>query len=117
MPNQTGFTVKINGDPYLVAELERVVEENPDVMKLQSAGPSEEPSHLRLGLAEMATIVALVNGVATLAKFAYSIYQHLSEKKASVVTVQTPLRTIELRAPDAVSEERIAERLRDALRV
>jgi hypothetical protein len=117
MSNQLGFTVKINGDPDLVAELERVVEQNPDVMKLRSAGPSAEPSHLRLGLAEVATIVALLNGVATLAKFAYSIYQHLSEKKTSVVTVQTPLRIIELRAPDAVSEESIAERLRDALRV
>jgi hypothetical protein len=116
MSNQPAFTVKINGDPNLVAQLKSVVEENPDAMKLQSAGPSSEPSHLRLGLAEAATIVALINGVATLAKFAYSIYRHLSENKASVVTVQTPLRTIELRAPDAVSEESVAERLRDALR-
>jgi len=100
-----------------VAELKHVVEKNPDVMKLQYAGPAEEPSHLRLGLAEAATIVALLNGVATLSKLAYSIYQHLSEKKESVVIVQTPLRAIELRSPDAVSEEKITERLRDALRV
>jgi len=117
VPSQAGFIVKINGDPDLVAELKHVVEKNPEVMNLQSAGPAAEPSHLRLGLAEVATIVALLNGVATLAKFAYSIYRHLSEKKASVVTVQTPLRIIELRAPDAISEESIAERLRDALRV
>jgi hypothetical protein len=116
VPNQPDFTVKINGDPDLVAQLKRVVGDNPDTMKLESAGPSAEPSHLRLGLAEAATIVALVNGVATLGKFAYSIYRHLSENKASVVTVQTPLRIIEIRAPDAVSEESVVERLGDALR-
>jgi hypothetical protein len=116
MPTQQ-ITVKIIGDPELVADLKRVVEENPNVMQLHSTGPSAEPSHLRLGLGDVETIVALLSGVATLAKFAYSIYRHFSEKKASVVTVQTPLRTIELRAADAVSEESVAARLRDAIRV
>jgi hypothetical protein len=68
-------------------------------------------------LAEVATIISVVNGLVELSKFAYTIYQHLSENKASIVTVQTPLRTLEIRATDAVSEESIAQLLQKSLRL
>jgi hypothetical protein len=109
--------VKINGSPELVANLEGVVKENPTDMKLESVGPAQEPSHLGLGLAEVATIIAMVNGLATLAKFAYAIYKHLKDKPAESVTIQTPLRTIEIISSDAVSEERIRQLLSTAEKI
>jgi hypothetical protein len=108
--------VKINGSPELVAHLEGVVKENATDMKLESVGPAQEASHLGFGLAEVATIIAIVNGVATLAKFAYAIYNHLKDKPAERVTIQTPLRTIEILSSDAVSEERIRQLLSTVVR-
>lgn len=116
MSNQPQIMVRLSGEPSLIEELERVVQENTDDMKLQSVGPSTDTARLRLGLAEVATMVTLVNGLVTLSKFAYTLYKHFSEKQASVVTIQTPLRTVEIRSTDALSEEGIAEQLRSALR-
>ena len=109
--------VKINASPELVEELKRVVAENSGVMELDYAGPSDQPSHLRLGLGEVSTITATLTGPVPLAKFAHSIYEHLSEKKLEKMTLQTPLRTIEIMGSDAVSEDRILKLIESSVRV
>jgi hypothetical protein len=116
MANSASFMVKIDAGPELVSELKQIVEKNPDTMKLESAGPSRQPSDLRLSLAEVETIVAIVNGVVTLGKFAHAIYKHLKDNKAQRMTLTTPLRTVEILSADAVSEDHVLELLRASLR-
>lgn len=116
MADTAKFMVKIDGSPDLIDGLRDIVEANPALMKLESFGPSKEPSHLKLGLGEIATIVTVLNGLATLAKFAYAIYKHLNEKKAGQVTVQTPLRTVTILSSDAATQERIQELLESSLK-
>ncbi|HEV3278934.1 MAG TPA: hypothetical protein VG860_19210 [Terriglobia bacterium] len=117
MAKPAGFMVKIDASPELVGELKNVVESNPDLMKLESAGPSDQPSHLRLGLADVETLIAIVNGAVAFGQFAHSIYKHFKEKKAERLMVQTPLRTVEILSSDATSEERILELLQSSIRV
>jgi hypothetical protein len=116
MAQSEGFMVKFNASPELVETLRSVVDQNPEAIKLKSSGPSDEPSHLRLGLAEVSTLIAVINGAVTLGKFAYSVYKHLSQHKGEQVTVQTPLRTVAILSSDAISEQRIVELLQSALR-
>jgi thiamine phosphate synthase YjbQ (UPF0047 family) len=117
MAESAGLMVKFNASPQLVEELKSVVEQNPGVMTLKSAGPADEPSHLKLGLAEVSTLIAMINGAITLGKFAYSVYQHLSKHEGERLTLQTPLRTVEVLSSDAVSEARILELLQNSLRM
>jgi hypothetical protein len=117
MAKSEGLMVKFNASPQLVDELKSVVNQNPAHMELQSVGPSVEPSYLKLGLGEVSTLIAIIDGVITIAKFAYSVYKHLHENKGERVTLQTPLRTVEILSSDAVSEARILELLQSALRV
>jgi hypothetical protein len=49
----------------------------------------------------------IINGAIALGKFAYAVYQHLRNNKAERLTLQTPLRTVEIQSSDAVSEERV----------
>ncbi|HEX4164801.1 MAG TPA: hypothetical protein VHZ55_04950 [Bryobacteraceae bacterium] len=44
MATPATFTVKIEANPELVSELKSIVEGNPEVMKLDYAGPSDQPS-------------------------------------------------------------------------
>jgi hypothetical protein len=115
MSETSGFTVKISGSPELIDQLVEVAGSSSE-MSIEAVGPADEPSHLRLGLAEVSTIVALVNGITTLGKFAWAIYKHLREGDSGQLTVQTPLRTVVIIGSDAVSEERIRQLLEDAVR-
>jgi hypothetical protein len=116
MVDPVNFMVKINGSPELIDELKRIADANTSEIKVESVGPAEEASHLRLGLTEVSTIVAIVNGVATISKFAWTIYQHFKEKKSEELTVQTPLRTVVILSSDAVSPEHVQALLEDSLR-
>ena len=108
--------VKINGSPALIDDLADVAKANSPEIQVESVGPADETSHLRLGLTEVSTIIAIVNGVATLAKFAWAIYKHLKEKNSDQLTVQTPLRTVVIVSSDAVNPERIQALLEGAVR-
>ncbi len=116
MTAPANFMVKINGSPTLINDLANMAEANSSEIQVESVGPADEVSHLRLGLTEVSTIIAIVNGVATFAKFAWTIYKHLNGKKSEQVTVQTPLRTVVIVSSDAVSPERIQALLEDAVR-
>ena len=116
MPDPVNFMMKINGSPALIDDLKGVADANASEIRVESIGPADEASHLRLGLTEVSTIVGIVTGVATLAKFAWPIYQHFKEKKSEQLTVQTPLRTVVIHSSDAVSPEAIKALLEDALR-
>jgi hypothetical protein len=116
MTNSANFMVKINGSPALIGDLASVAEANSSEIQIESVGPADEASHLRLGLTEVATLIAIVNGVATFAKFAWAIYKHLKEKNSEQLTVQTPLRTVVILGSDAVSPERIQELLEGTVR-
>lgn len=116
MTDPINFMVKINGSPALIDDLKRVADANVSEIKVESVGPADEASHLRLGLTDVSTIIAIVNGVATFAKFAWAIYQHFNEKKSEEVTVQTPLRTIVILSSDAESPEHVQALLEGALR-
>jgi hypothetical protein len=116
MTNPVNYMVKISGSPELIDELKGVADANTSEIKVESVGPADEASHLRLGLAEVSTIVAIVNGVATLAKFAWAIYQHLKAKKSEELTVQTPLRTVRILSSDADSPEHVQALIEGALR-
>jgi thiamine phosphate synthase YjbQ (UPF0047 family) len=116
MTQVAAVMVKLNGSPELVAALEKVARENPAEVKVQSCGPSNETSHLRLGLAEVSTLVAVVNGVVTFGKFAYAIYEHFKKKGSQEMTVQTPLRTIVILASDATSPEQVQRLLEGSLK-
>jgi hypothetical protein len=109
--------IKINGSPSLINDLANVAQANASDIQIESVGPAEEASHLRLGLTDVSTMIAMVNGVAALAQFALTIYKHLKDKKSEQLTVQTPLRTVIIVASDAVSPERIQELLEDSARV
>lgn len=115
MTGPANFMVKINGSPALINDLADVAQENAPEIRVQSVGTADEASHLRLGLTEVSTLIAIVNGVATLAKFAWTIYKHLKEKRSEQLTVQTPLRTVVIVASDAVSPERIQALLEDSV--
>lgn len=108
--------VKISGSPELIDDLAEVARGNPSEISIEAVAPADEASHLRLGLSEVSSIVALLNGVVTLGKFARSIYEHLREQDAGQLTVQTPLRTVVILASDAASEACIRELLEDAAR-
>ena len=108
--------VKISGSPGLIDELQIDAASRVGEVKVQSAGPSEEVSHLKLGLGEVATLVALVNGVVTFGKFAYTIFEHFKQRKSEELTVQTPLRTVVILASDATSPEHIKELLEGSLK-
>jgi hypothetical protein len=116
MPDSVNFMVKISGSPALIDDLAGVAEANASEIQVKSVGPADEVSHLRLGLTEVSTLIAIVNGAVTLAKFAWTIYKHLTEKKSDQLTVQTPLRTVVIIGSDAVSPERIQALLEDAVR-
>lgn len=116
MTDPTKFMVKINGSPALIDDLKGLADANASEIKVESIGPADEASHLRLGLTEVSTIVAIVNGVATFATFAWTIYQHFKEKKSEELTVQTPLRTVVILSSDAVSPEHVQALLESALR-
>jgi hypothetical protein len=116
MTGPANFMVKINGSPELINDLANVAEANASEVQIESVGPADEASHLRLGLTEVSTLIAIVNGVATLAKFAWTIYKHLKDKKSEQLTVQTPLRTVVILASDAVSPEHIKALLEDTVR-
>ncbi len=116
MTDPADFMVKINGSPALISDLAKVAEANSSEIRIESAGPADEASHLRLGLTEVETIITIVNGVATLAKFAWTIFKHLKEKNSDQLTVQTPLRTVVIVGSDAVSPEHIQALLEDAVR-
>lgn len=116
MTGPANFMVKINGSPGLINDLANVAEANASEVQIESVGPADETSHLRLGLTEVSTLIAIVNGVATLATFAWTIYKHLKDKKSEQLTVQTPLRTVVILASDAVSPEHIKALLEDTVR-
>jgi len=116
MADPVNFMVKINGSPALIDDLKGVADANVSEIKVESVGLADEASHLRLGLTEVSTIVAIVNGAATFAKFAWAIYQHFKEGKSEELTVQTPLRTVVILSSDAVSPEHVQTLLEDALR-
>jgi hypothetical protein len=116
MADPVSFMVKINGSPALIDDLKSVADANATQINIESLGPADQASHLRLGLTEVATIVTVVNGVATFAKFAWTIYQHFKDKKSEQMTVQTPLRTIVILGSDAVSPERVQALLEETLR-
>lgn len=116
MSDRVRFTMKINGSPDLVEELERVARANAADITVESVGPADQASHLRLGLTEVSTIVAIVNGIATLSKFAAAIYRHFKENKSDQLTVQTAVRTIVIEASEAVTPEQVRAALEDAVR-
>lgn len=111
--NQVTFRIKINGSPKLVSDLEHVIKQNPEIM-LESVGPSNEASRLKLGLGEVSTIIAIVNGTITLAKFAYTICKHLRKKPDERVSIQTPLKTVEILSSDADNEDHVSALLLSA---
>lgn len=117
MADRADFMVKINGSPELIDDLAAVAAANSSEVRIESVGPADEASHLRLGLTEVSTLIAIVDGVVTLAKFAFAIYKHLTENKSDQLTVQTPLRTVVIVATDAVSVERIQALLEDSVQV
>jgi hypothetical protein len=117
MAGSSGVMVKIDGTPELVSELTQIVKENPETMKLEYSGPSEPNSDLRLSLAEVNTIIAIVNGVITLGKFAHTIYKHFKDNQAQRLTLKTPLRSIEILSSDATSEEHVLGLLRSSLSI
>lgn len=104
--SEVTFTIKINGSPELVKDLEHVIRQNSEI-KLESVGPSDEASRLKLGLGEVSTIIAIVNGTITLGKFAYTVCQHLRKKPDERVTIQTPLKTVVILSSDADNEEHV----------
>jgi hypothetical protein len=114
MTDDFDLEVQIEGDPELITSLGAITSANSESMTLESLGPSAEPSRLKFGLAEAATLVALVKGAVELAKFAKSIYDHLSKSKGKKVVVQTPLRAVTIGSSDATSEARVAELLQTA---
>lgn len=116
MTHPMSYMVKISGSPALIEDLKGIADANSSEIEVESVGPADEASHLRLGLTEVSTIVAIVNGVATFAKFAWAIYQHFREKKSDRLTVQTPLRTVVILSSDAVSADHVNALLEDALR-
>lgn len=116
MADDASFMVKIEGSPTLIDDLNIVANENPSEIKINSIGPANQSSQLRLGLTEVATLIAIVNGVATLAKFAWAIYKHLRDNGSERLTVQTPLRTVVILGSDADTPETIKALLEDAVR-
>ena len=110
------FRIKINANPELINNLEHEIKQSSDV-KLESVGPSAEVSRLKLDLGEVSTIIAIVNGTITLAKFAYTIYQHLRRRPDERVSIQTPLKTVEILSSDADSEGHVRELLLSAIRL
>lgn len=117
MPADPSFTVKITGTSELIDELKEVARQNPESVQVKSAGRAEPSSGLKLGLHDAATLVSLVNGLATLGKFAHSIYKALREKRAQRVAIQTPIKTIEIFPSDATDVEKVRSLLESAVRV
>src|SRR3954465_6913661 len=88
------FTVKINGSSELIADLVDIAKGNPSDVHVESVEPADDVSHLRLGLTDVETLIAILNGVATFAQFSWAIHRHLKDKKSDQVTVQTPVRSV-----------------------
>lgn len=117
MAGDAGLTIKISSSPELVSDLERLARASEGAIQVRSAGPSQDASRLRLGLGDVATIVAILNGTATLAKLAYGIYEALKKKRAERITVQTALRTVEILPSDAPDEQHVRALLESAIQV
>lgn len=116
MEDEVRFMVRIEGSPDLINGLVKGPAAASDVV-VESVGPADQSSHLRLGLTEVETLVAVVNGIATLSKFAWVIYEHLRGRKSEQLTVQTPVHTVVILASDAESPERIKELLEQSARI
>lgn len=109
MKESTKLQIKITGSPELVSRLSETELCEDEYLEVISFGENEQPSHLRFGLVEVASLVAIANGVVMLGKFAHGIYRHLTKNSDQRISIQTPLSRIEITSSEAISEERVRE--------
>lgn len=117
MATPVNIMVKVNASPGLIADLANIAKADPSEIKLESVGPADESSHLRLGLAEVETLIAIINGTATFAKFSWAIYKHLKDNNSDQVTVQTPVHAVTISSSDAKSPQAVQSLLESAVQV
>jgi hypothetical protein len=105
------INVKIIGSPALIEELQRISAENPSEFVVVESGPEDNTSYLQFGMAEVAAIVAIIQGAYWAGDMGHKLYKLLTEKREVKIVLQTPTRRIDL-----VSERHLTEaEVKDAL--
>lgn len=105
------INVKIIGSPALIEELQRISAETPSEFVIVDSGPEENTSYLQFGMAEVAAIVAIIQGTYWAGDLVHKLYKLLKEKNGHKIVLQTPTRRIDL-----VSERQLTEaEVKDAL--
>lgn len=109
--------VKLLSSPELIHELEKEAQKNPTQLKIISTGREKDPTFLEFDIAEVATIVTVVQGAFYLGQLSLQLYQLLKSNKAKRVVLQTPLRRVEITATTDLTEDQVRDILKYAVKI
>ena len=88
--------IKILGAKEQMDELNKYATQFTDEIQIERYGIEKDPTNLKFGLAEVASLVAIVNGAAGIAILGKKIFDLLRGGSARRIIIQTPMRRIEL---------------------
>jgi hypothetical protein len=101
--------IKILGGPQSVSLLSKEMSYNPAQYKILSNEISKDHSNFDFGLVEVASLVAIIQGVVYLTDFVNTLMRALKQSKTNSVIVQTPLCRAEIEYSEDLTEEKIKE--------
>lgn len=100
------FQIKILGAKEQMDQLNEHANQFTEDIQVERYGIEKDPTNLKFGLAEVASLVAIAQGTVGLALLGKKIFDLLKEGKGRRIVIQTPMRRIELMsAADLTAEE------------
>jgi hypothetical protein len=99
--------VKIVGSPDLISDLESLSAELPNEFQILTMGPEKGTSYLQYAVGDVASVVAIVQGIYWAAELAKKLYVHLKHGKENRIVIQTPSKRIDLVSSAELTEAEV----------
>jgi hypothetical protein len=96
--------VKFQGDPELIEEIRQETSGHGEV-EILSTGMERDPTYLHFGLAEVASLIAIVQGAYWVGDLARKVHGWVTGKKDRRLFVQTPFGQWDFVSDDDLTEE------------
>jgi len=109
--------IKFLGAKDQMDALHRFAQSHSSGIKVQSYGPEKDPTNLKFGLADVASMVGFIESVLAIPTLAVSLYELLKPKDSQRIVVQTPTMRIELVSKKDLTPKEVEDALRYALKV
>lgn len=109
------YKFKIIGDRKLIHELESQITNNSSIICDTDEVP-KDMTNLGFGFDEVSAIIVVVEGVKLIAELSLLIYKAWDSNKKEIL-IQTPFRTIKFETKTDLSEEKVAEILKELAQI